>query len=422
MLFRREAVEAQRNAGLGTINLATPVAFRWWFALAAMFTTSVVLILGFGHYTRRETVSGQLVPSAGLLTLSTRTTGTVTRSLVREGDPVAAGQPLVEVSGDLDSASMGDTHALVSAQLRAQKEQLGMILANLQPQATAQAKDVRSRVRMLQEQVGQIDEQLNLQRRQVAVSTELLKRVEPLHQRGIISTIQRNGYEATAISDEAGLKALERQRLDTEQQLSLLQAQWTQLPLDATAKASQLQGQLAQLDAQLAENEAARKTVVRASSAGVVSALLVKPGQNISTGQPLLSILPKGSKLEAQLLVPSSAIGFIEAGNRVVLRYQAFPFQKFGVWYGCVTQVSRSALTNAEGTSLLGHEVAAPLYRVLVAPDQQAINTSGGVEALRPGMELDADILLERRSLWQWVFEPLYGIRAQSAAEGERRE
>jgi membrane fusion protein len=136
----------------------------------------------------------------------------------------------------------------------------------------------------------------------------------------------------------------------------------------------------------------------------------------------LLSILPKGATLEAQLLVPSSAIGFIQAGNRVVLRYRAYPFQKFGVWYGHVMQVSRSALTSAEGTSLLGHEVATPLYRVLVTLDQQAIHTSAGIEALRPGMELDADILLERRSLWQWVFEPLYGIRAQSVAAEEGRE
>jgi membrane fusion protein len=131
-----------------------------------------------------------------------------------------------------------------------------------------------------------------------------------------------------------------------------------------------------------------------------------------------LSILPQGSKLEAQLLVPSRAIGFIGAGNRVVLRYQAYPYQKFGQQYGRVVQVSRSALSHAEAASLVGQNVAAPLYRVLVRLDRQSIDAYGKAEALKPGMALDADILLDRRSLWQWVFEPLYGLRQQLAADG----
>lgn len=414
-LFRNEAVEAQRSQWLGSVNLATPVAFHWWLGLAVTFTMAVVLALAFGHYTRRETIAGQLVPSAGLLTLSAHTTGTVTRTLVHEGDTVAVGQALVEVAGDLDSASMGDTHALVSAQIRTQKEQLGVTLANLKPQAGTQTKDMRGRIGMLQSQMAQIDAQLDLQRKETASDVELLKQVEPLHQRGFVSTTQLNAYQAKVISDQVQIKSLERQRLDAQQQLSQLQSQLVQLPLDIAAKASELQGQLAQLNAQLAENEAVRKTVLRASAAGVVSTLLVKLGQNVAVGQPLLSILPRDSNLQAQLLVPSSAIGFIQTGDRVVMRYQAYPYQKFGVQYGHVQQVSRSALSYAEAASLLGHDVAVPLYRVLVELDQQTIHVSDGVDALKPGMELDADVLLDRRSLWQWVFKPLYGLHQQLA-------
>lgn len=108
--------------------------------------------------------------------------------------------------------------------------------------------------------------------------------------------------------------------MDTEQELSALQSQLAELPLDTSAKTHQLRGQIAQLDAQLAQSEAAAGTVLRAPSAGVISALLVKAGENVTSGQPLLSILPKGSSLEAELLVPSNAIGFVRPGSRVVLR------------------------------------------------------------------------------------------------------
>lgn len=417
-LFRTEVLQAQRGQWLGAINLATPLSFKWWTLLAFTLAITIVAFLIFGQYTRRETVTGQLQPRAGVLTLAAQTTGIVTHALVYEGEQVAAGQPLIEVSSRLVSASMGDTHAVISAQLHAQEAQLRTTLADLQPQVAAQTTDLQTRIRMLAVQAHQIDGQLALARKQTETANTFLEKIRPVLDKGVISVAQFNAYQAAALNDQAEIKTLERQRLDTEQQRSNLQAQLTQLPLGTAAKSNQLRGQLAQLDAQLAQNEAARGTILRAPSAGTVSTLLVKPGQNVVSGQPLLSILPNGSKLEAQLLVPSSAIGFVSTGSRVVLRYQAFPYQKFGEQYGEVVQVSRSALSPAEAASLLGRDVAIPLYRVLVQLDRQTIDAYGKTEALKPGMALNADILLDRRSLWQWVFEPLYGLRQQLAANG----
>ncbi len=418
-LFRKEVLRAQQNHWLGAINLATPLAFVWWVLLAATLAAVIVLFLVFGRYTRHAEVAGQLEPSAGLLTLSAMTTGIVARALVREGQHVAVGQPLVEVSANLVSASMGDTHALVSEQLRAQQAQLRTTLANLKPGAVVAADDLRTRMGMLQAQVRQIDGQLVLQRQQAETTMHLLQKAEPLRQQGIISTVEFDQYQATALSQQAGIKTLRRQRLDALQQLSALRSQLARLPLDTAATANKLRGQLAQLDAQLAESEAQRGTILRAPRAGVVATLLVKNGQNVASGQPLLSILPAGSKLEAQLLVPSSAIGFVTQGDHVVLRYRAYPYQKFGQQYGKVVQVSRSALSPAGAASLLGQHTATPLYRVLVALDRQTIDAYGKAEALKPGMALDADILLDRRSLWQWVFEPLYGLREQLAVHAK---
>jgi membrane fusion protein len=96
--------------------------------------------------------------------------------------------------------------------------------------------------------------------------------------------------------------------------------------------------------------------------------------------------------LQAQLLVPSRPVGFIEPGDRVLLRYQAFPYQKFGHHGGKVIRVSRSAI-NPETT---GAQTTEPYYRVLVALDRQDITAYGRPEPLRPGMVLDADILGER--------------------------
>lgn len=410
-LFRDEAVQAQRPQALGTVRLATPVSQQIWGICAAVATIAIAAWLWFGHYTQREHVAGSLVPQAGLLTVTARAAGDIAAIKVNPGQRVHAGQALIVVSGDQSSTALGDTDAVVAASLRQQQAQVNATLAALPEQTSDQASDLRRRVAMLNAQVGQVGAQLALLRQEATAATELVRKAEPLKKRGIISTIEWDSYQANALNDQSALKQLASQRLTIEQQRSQLDAQLQQLPLNAAATAHQLRGQLAQLAASTAQNDVARESVLRASRAGTVASLLVEPGQAVEPGQSLVSILPKGSPLEARLLVPSSAIGFVRAGTPVLLHYQAFPYQKFGVQHGIVTEVSRTALTQAEVTNLLGQQVpAVPLYRVDVKLADQSINAYGKRRALLPGMALDADLLLDRRRMIQWIFEPLYGM------------
>ncbi|HYS13329.1 MAG TPA: HlyD family secretion protein, partial [Burkholderiaceae bacterium] len=122
----------------------------------------------------------------------------------------------------------------------------------------------------------------------------------------------------------------------------------------------------------------------------------------------LLSILPADAVLEAKLLVPSRAIGFIAAGDQVSVRYQAFPYQRFGSFKGRVTAIPRTmtAPNEAETPVALNESV----YRVTVALDDQRVRGARIDVALQAGMLLDADIWLERRRLVEWLFEPLFTV------------
>ena len=147
---------------------------------------------------------------------------------------------------------------------------------------------------------------------------------------------------------------------------------------------------------------------------GVVATQVVKAGQAVQAGQPLMSLLPGKGELEAELLVPSRAIGFIAPGDGVLLRYQAFPYQKFGHHQGRVASISRSALSSGELGALVGNaQQGEPFYRVTVALAGQAVTAYGKPEPLKPGMLLEADILGEKRRLIEWVFEPLYSLKGK---------
>jgi len=418
-LFRQEVVDARRGEWLGSIIVAAPPS-RWLLtALALALAAAILLFLFFGHYTRRETVAGQLVPSAGLLNVAAPGAGTITRVNVRDGQAVKAGAVLLRLSSEQDSAALGDTHALVGQQLDIQRSRLQADLLNQKQWSEQQADALQAKAALLHAQLAQIAGQLAIQQQQVISNQQLLAKIQPLAAKGFVSAVQVQQQETAVLDAQAQYKALVRQQLDGRQQLDATQQQLAQLPLDAASKRNDTERQLASLTQSMAQNEMQRAVVLRAPQDGVVSAVLLKEGQMVGAGQPLLSILPAGSMLQAQLLVPSRAIGFIEPGSRVVLRYQAFPYQKFGQQYGEVADISRSALSPPDVAALMGQQAQQqePLYRIQVKLDSQQVSVYGKPESVKPGMALEADILMERRRLIEWVFEPLYGMARHLAGD-----
>ena len=409
-LFRPELLQSGLPQWMGTITLSQPVSSWWLSALAFLFAAVVVTLLFIGTYTRHESVQGQLIPSEGVLPVTARAAGTVTATLIHEGQAVTRDQALVELSGEVNSVSKGQTQVSVVKELQAQLTELEALLKNQDRLADQQRAGLSERIRLLNQQLTEIDGQLSTQRDVTAITELRLEKLKPGVRAGTFSQVELEKYQAEVLNGHAELNILARQRLDTEQQLKAAQDQLQQLPLTIEAQRNELRFRLSGINQSLAQNEAQRAILLRAPRDGIVTSIAIQNGQTIASGQRVLSILPEGALLQAELWLPSRAVGFIEAGNEVVLRYPAFPYQKFGQKTGRVLEVSRSATAAAELTTFLGRTISEPLYRVLVELDQQTVKAYGRAEPLKPGMTVDGDILLDRRHLIEWVLEPLYGI------------
>ncbi|UKE74828.1 HlyD family efflux transporter periplasmic adaptor subunit [Xanthomonas graminis] len=412
-LFRSEVLDAPSQAWLGTVRLATPVSTQAWTVAALLIGASILAWLFAGHYTQRVHVTGLLVPRAGLISLTANTVGVVDHVAAAEGDRVVAGQILVSLSGEHTSKALGNTAAGVSTQLQRQAVSLRQDIGDALTLRDRQAEDNRTQQTLLKDQLAQIDAQIAIEKKQMALVQDLVNKWSGLVAGGYIPALQVEQEQSALLADESQLRSLQQQRAGTRQQLSALDDQLTQLPLAVSAKLNELRRQLAQVEQALAQNEASRASELRAPASGIVSSLLVKPGASVSLGQPLLAIVPEGSRLQAQLLVPSQAVGFVHPGVDVTLHYQAFPYQKFGLQHGVVRSVSRSALMPGEVTLLLGGGTPPStdsLYLARVDLANQNVQAYGQQQPLRPGMALEADMLLDRRRIVEWIFEPLYGI------------
>lgn len=418
LLFREDVLQARRGEAIGSTVIATPLSGWMVSGLAGLLSALLLAFLFVGSYTRRESVSGQLVPSAGLLNVIAPGVGTVVHARVHSGQAVKRGDILFEISTDQSSASMGQTHLAMSSQMEAQRARLQDVLANSALLTEQQASSLRSKTVLLQSQLKQIEDQISIEKQQVKTNEHVLEKIRPLGLKGYVSIVQIQQQQSAVFDAVSQYKSLVRQELDIKQQLDDARQQLAQLPLDSANKQNEVQGQLADITQSLAQNELQRAIVLRAPSDGTVTTVLAKTGQATSAGQTLASLLPTGSVLEAELLVPTRGVGFIVPGNRVVLRYQAFPYQKFGLHYGRITEISRSALPPAEVSEFTGERPTEPLYRVVVSLDSQEIEAYGRAEAVKPGMAVDADILMERRRLIEWVFEPLFGIKSRLGEGG----
>jgi membrane fusion protein len=172
---------------------------------------------------------------------------------------------------------------------------------------------------------------------------------------------------------------------------------------------------MAEVSQQLAEAEARREILITAPAPGIVTAIQAERGGRVSVNVPLLSVVPRHAVLEAQMFSSGRAIGFVRSGQRVLMRYHAYPYQKFGQYEGRVATISRTAVNPAELPPMFAGLTALyggtePVYRVTVTLATQTVLAYGNPTPLQAGMQVDADIVIERRRLIEWMFEPLFTV------------
>lgn len=410
-LFRPEVLEAKRRSWLGSISLAQPLSLWLLTAFAVLAAAAIVLFLVFGSYTRRSRVVGQLVPDLGLATVIAPVSGVVTQPIPKEGERVARREALVVISTPRATTQNGDMTAGLLAGLQAQRAGIQEGFSSQADLLAVQMAGYDRQLSAARRELAQVDSAINTQQQQVEIAESTLSRFRKLTAQKYVSQLQLTQQEQAVLEQVAGLQALQRQATAVRRNIVQIQQAMDELPAQHAARAAVKMRELAQLDQERLQIQANGEVLVTAPVGGLVAMRLIERGQMVQAGQPLLSLLPTGSELQAQLLVPSRAVGFIEPGDSVVLRYQAFPHQKFGHHMGTVIRISRNALSPQGLGTLIGNAQAGePYYRVLVKLSNQSIMAYGKPEPLRPGMLVEADILGEKRKLYEWVLEPLYSL------------
>lgn len=406
--FRQEAIAARSHTLYGDPSIAHGPRTGLLVAAALLVVAAMLAFAAWGQYTRKEHVVGYLAPTAGLIKVYTPQAGTVLEKRVSEGQAVKQGDVLLVISSDRSSASTRDAQAAVLAQLGDRRDSLRREEDKQAEIDRLAASAVSQRMRSLAAEIEQARGQLDLQRSRVASAELTIKRYEGLVASHFMSEASLQQKQEELLDQRGQFANLQRSIASLERDLGAARVELAASSLKQSNNKAQLSRQVSELEQQLTEADSKRTVVLTATADGVVTTILTEVGQAANPAAPLMSILPAGASLEAQLLVPTRAAGFIKPGQKVALRYQAFPYQRFGHHEGEVTRVGRSVIQPNEAN--LPMPVNEPVYRVTVRLPSQGVLAYGQAMNLQSGMGVDADIWIDRRRVIEWIFDPILSV------------
>ncbi len=412
-LFREQAIASQQPKWMGEIVLIRPISFTFLTLFAVALAGIVCAFLIWGSYTKRSTVAGQLTPDTGLLKIYVPQPGIVLEKHVAEGQAVKSGDILYVLSSERHSSRIGDTQAAISSQVELRQASLRDEMQKTRGLQQEERSGLIKKIDALKNELMQLASQIEGQGARVKLSEDTVARYQSLLDQDYISKEQLQSKQEEWLDQKARLQSLGRDRISIGRELSAQQSELAGLSLKHQNQIAQIERLLSSTGQELTESEAKRRLVITATQAGVATAVIAEVGQSVDGNRPLVSIVPQGARLRADLYAPSRAIGFVKPGDKVLIRYQAYPYQKFGHQQGEVETVVKTALPTTELNGLPNAQSGnsgEPLYRVSVKLAAQSVNAYGKPQALQAGMLLDADVLQEQRRLYEWVLEPLYSL------------
>jgi membrane fusion protein len=380
--------------------------------ISLLLAIAVAALLAFSSYTRRVNLAGVMLPRSGLVAVSVPANGWVQQLAVQEDDAVKEGALLYTLELDTTTKRGGVQQTIIDA-LTAQKGMLNDEITRRQSIAVETTNQLAGTITNLKAQLAQLAEQIKTQ----GVFEKILRDEYELYLKSFgnhnVSANEMDVRQHAWMAAESSLQQLQRENLRVQGELINAQYRAATNPIAVRNEIDALRAKISVIDQDLASSEAHRSIEIRAPGAGVVTAIAAHPGQVVEIGSRLLTIVPEHSSMVAQLLAPSSAVGFVHPGEHVLLRYSGFPYQKFGQYGGTVESVSRAVLREDEARQWQGRATfgqLGPYYLVTVSPDRQSVTTSVGQQPIPANMQVDAYVLLDSRPLYQWVFEPLYSI------------
>jgi hemolysin D len=413
----------------------------WMLKLLAGFLAAVLLWALFGRLDIVAVADGKLVPSSYLKIVQPAEQGIVKEILVREGESVRAGQVLVRMDPALTQADV----KAIQAENFNKRIALRRIDAQLSGKALVRDRDepaelyaqveaqYAANVRAYETALAQERVLLEKARHDLAGAQSTRAKLEQVlphyrEQEAAYAKLEKDGFAGRLMHSDK-----QRERIEKEQDLRSQEfvIRSSQALIDQSEKKiaqitadyrRQLQTERVEAAAQAEKTgqELAKQShrhgllELRAPQAGIVKDLATHTAGTVaSPGTILMTLVPEGDKLVAEVWLSNDDVGFVRTGQEARLKLAPFQFQKYGLVQGKVQHINADATEapspNTRSDALTGRDrPMGPLaFRALVELTSQELVSDGTRHRLQPGMQVSSEIHLGTRTVMEYVLSPV---------------
>nr|WP_314267037.1 HlyD family secretion protein [uncultured Moellerella sp.] len=415
-MFRQEALENRKMSWRGKAILLPGIPL-WIIMLAcASFLIIFLVFIIFGSYTRQVSAVGEITTFPRAVTIFANTQGFVTKQYVREGQVIKKGDPvyLIDVSKSTSRGVVSDNQRHeIESQLKRVDDIIGRLEDNKRTTLDSLEKQKDLYVEAFERSSGimqRAEEGSQLMKRNMDNYREYQKK-------GLINKDQLTNQVAMYYQQQNSLLGLNGQNEQNALQITALESQIFTQAAEFDNRIYQMELQRYELQKELVNTDMGGEIMVRALSDGRVDSLSVSIGQMVNPGDSLLQILPENVRSYYLVLwVTNDALPYINIGDAVNVRYQAFPVEKFGQFAAVVHTISKTPASPQEMMTYSGapknNQInAIPYYKVIIRPEKQQVFYEGKQLSLENGMTAQTSLFLEKRKIYQWMVSPFYDMK-----------
>jgi hemolysin D len=376
----------------------------------------------FSEVDETGTARGRLEPKGQTFRLDAPVEGKVVAIAVKEGSIVKAGQTLVELESEVMKTDLQQTQAKLEGQqnrltqLEQLKSQLAIATRTQQLESQAQLSEQLAQADQVEARINSSRSAYSLAKARLAKELNEVKRYRQLAKDGVVSEVQ--AVEAERLADDSQRQA-EQALADLQQaQSELKKQQSTRLRVERTGELSildsrkqskELQTQVADMRSEIAQTQKLiaslqlqlQQRIVRAPVSGTIFQLPIqRAGVVVKAGQTVAQIAPESTSLILRAKMPSSESGFLRLGMPVKLKFDAYPFQDYGVVPGNLRRIS----PDSNKTETPQGEIET--FELEVELEQTYIPTPTKRIALTPGQTAAAEVVVRQRRIIDFLLDP----------------
>jgi membrane fusion protein len=403
-LFRQRALGRQTEV-FASVSVLTPPSL-WSATLAAGAIVLALMVAAcVVEIPERIPAVGILMPEGGVIRLRSPAAASVRRLFVGRGTRVRAGQPVAELDRDIAASSIASLADFRGDSLSKQIElRAAAQRERSQLDALRLAANDR-RIRLIERDTGRARQQQQLLSRLMGLARVRADRLAGLADRGLLARDQADAALGDALMARQRWLAgqLELDHL-LDQSVAAREAR-RELIAEAQIDELEASATLLALDRERTQHAADSGPIVKAPADGYVLRLDVTPGDAVSPGTSLLSLASSPQATQAWLYVSTRDAALLEAGQVVTLRFDALPYEHYGVASARIVAVGQLAMGPGELPPTL--RLAEPAFEVRA--ELEAASADAFVSAMLPGFGVSfrADVIRGRRRVIDWAMDRL---------------